>query len=150
MEQQRARANGAFTLVEIMVVVVIIGLLATIAVAAFRRIRERTLVSRYVNDFRQFESAFSRYCAETGQWPAPASAGTIPAGMAGYLTASFTEASPMGGHYQWSGPSATVVLRGSQATDALMQRVDAALDDGDLATGEFITVVGVGYGYHVP
>jgi type II secretory pathway pseudopilin PulG len=64
---------GAFTLVEIMVVVVIIRLLAAVALPAFQRVRERSLASRLANDFRQFEAAFQRYTLEHGDWPpAPA------------------------------------------------------------------------------
>src|SRR4051812_35335999 len=137
-----------FTLVEIMVVVVIIGLLAAIAIPAFKRVRERSLASRMINDFRQFESAFQRYASENGGFPAAGGLGVIPTGMDGYLPLSFSNTSPLGGNYQWSGPSSFVVLRNSQATDAMMQQIDAALDDGDLATGEFVKIAGVGYGYH--
>ncbi len=141
-------ARAGFTLVEIMVVVVIIGLLAAMALPAFQRVREKSIASRYANDFRQFESAFQRYATENGGWPPAGTLGAIPAGMAGYLPTSFTDASPMGGGYQWSGPSCYVVLRNSAATDVLMQRVDALLDDGDLTTGEFVKIAGVGYGFH--
>ena len=55
----------------------------------------------------------------------------------------------MGGLYQWSGPSANIVLRGSSTTDAIMQKVDASLDDGDLTTGDFTKLAGVGFGYRV-
>ena len=144
----RTKRCAGFTLVEIMVVVVIIGLLAAIAIPAFQRSRERSLAARYTNDFRQFESAFQRYALEKGQFPPAGAVGVIPAGMTGYLPETFTQTSPMGGNYQWSGPSATIVLRGSNATDAVMKYVDAALDDGDLASGEFKTVAGIGYGYH--
>jgi prepilin-type N-terminal cleavage/methylation domain-containing protein len=138
----------AFTLVEIMVVVVIVGLLAAIAIPAFLRVRERSTATRFANDFRQFEAAFQRYALENGQWPPAGAVGAIPAGMTGYLPDTFTTPSPMGGNYQWSGPSRYIALKNSVATDAVMQRVDAALDDGDLTTGEFIKIAGVGYGYH--
>jgi prepilin-type N-terminal cleavage/methylation domain-containing protein len=141
----RHRTAAAFTLVEIMIVVVIIGLLAAIAVPAFRKIRERSLASRYANDFKQFESAFQRYSFENGSWPAPAAGGVIPTGMAGYLPASYTTTSPMAGNYLWSGPSSNIVLRHSTATDSVMRQVDELLDDGNLATGEFRKTSGVGY-----
>jgi prepilin-type N-terminal cleavage/methylation domain-containing protein len=141
--------RAAFTLVEIMVVVVVIGLLAAIAIPAFQRVREKSIASRYVNDFRQFDSAFQRYATENGSWPAAGALGAVPAGMNGYLPTSFTSTSPMGGNYQWSGPSSFVVLRGSQATDSIMQQVDTLLDDGDLASGEFLKIAGVGYGLHM-
>ena len=131
-----------------MIVVVIIGLLAAIAIPAFQRMRERSMASRFINDFRQFEAAFQRYALENGSMPPAAALGVVPVGMAGYLPDTFTQTSPMGGNYQWSGPSATIVLRSSNATDAIMTLVDAALDDGNLATGEFTKLAGLGYGYH--
>ena len=142
------RRPAAFTLVEIMIVVVIIGLLAAIAIPAFQRMNERSMASRLTNDFRQFEAAFQRYALENGQMPSAAGIGVVPTGMAGYLPDTFTQTSPIGGNYQWSGPSGFVVLRNSRATDAIMLYVDTALDDGDLSTGEFKKLAGLGYGYH--
>jgi len=139
----------AFTLVEIMIVVVIIGLLAAIAIPTFKRVIERSRASRMTNDFRQFSSAFQRYILEAGQNPAPSALGVIPVGMSGYLPKAFQQVSPLGGNYQWSGPSAYIILRNSQATDSVMTLVDKALDDGNLSTGEFRKVLGVGYGLHV-
>jgi prepilin-type N-terminal cleavage/methylation domain-containing protein len=144
-KSSRLRPASAFTLVEIMIVVVIIGLLAAIAVPAFQRIRERSVASRMANDFRQFESAFQRYSMEYGTVPAPAAGGVIPTGMDGYLPISYTAVSPVAGNYLWSGPSSNIVLRHSNATDSLMQRVDEILDDGNLTTGEFRKTSGVGY-----
>lgn len=143
------RRLAGFTLVEIMIVVVIIGLLAAIAIPAFQKVRERSQASRLVNDFRQFEAGFQRYILESGQTPAASTAGVVPTGMDGYLPTSYTEASPLGGLYQWSGPSGNIVLRGSSATDAVMQKADDALDDGDLTTGDFTKLAGVGFGYRV-
>jgi type II secretory pathway pseudopilin PulG len=128
-----------------MVVVVIIGVLAALGLPALHRVQERSTASRLANDFRQFEAAFQRYALEQGQWPAAAGAGEIPTGLTGLLPESFTRPSPLGGSYQWSGPSHSIVLRNSHATDALMQRVDAILDDGDLSTGHFSQTAGVGY-----
>jgi hypothetical protein len=68
----------------------------------------------------------------------------IPPGLTGYLPESFTATSPLGGNFQWSGPSHNIVLRGSNATDALLQRVDAILDDGDLTSGAFQKTGGLG------
>lgn len=132
-----------------MIVVVIIGLLAAIGIPAFQRVRERLLASRLTNDFRQFEAGFQRYILESGQNPAASASGVVPTGMDGYLPDAYTQTSPMGGNYLWSGPSANIVLRGSSATDAIMQRVDAALDDGDLTTGNFTKIIGTGFGYRV-
>ena len=132
-----------------MVVVVVIGLLAAIAIPAFKRVQQRATASRYINDFRQFDSAFQRYAQETGQWPPSAGLRVMPAGMQGYLPAAFTSTAPMGGSFHWSGPSAVILLTSSGETDAIMQQVDAALDDGNLATGSFMKIIGLGYGYQL-
>src|SRR5882757_11314167 len=70
-----------FTLVEIMIVVVIIGLLAALAIPAFQRIQRASQNSRVVNDFRVFTQAFETYATENGNWPANVGAGVVPAGM---------------------------------------------------------------------
>lgn len=145
----RPGLGAAFTLVEIMVVVVVIGILAAIGIPALTRVIERSQASRIANDFRQFHAAYQRYGMENGQWPGATAGGIIPTGMAGFLPESYTQPSPVGGSYWWSGPSQNIVLRGSQASAALMQRVDAILDDGNLTTGEFGMTVGVGYHYLV-
>lgn len=139
--------RSAFTLVEIMIVVVIIGLLAAMAIPAFQRMRERSQATRMANDFRQIESAFQRFVLETGSWPVATGMGLVPTGMSGYLPNAYTQASPLGGMYLWSGPSHNVVLRGTQASDSVMQLVDAVLDDGVLNTGDFTKIGPNTFGY---
>ncbi len=132
-----------------MVVVIVIGILAALALPALQRVQERAMASRLANDFRQFEAAFQRYVLETGQWPPAFDAGAIPAGMNGHLPGAFAHSSPLGGNYAWSGPSHNVVLRNSLTRDTVMQRVDALLDDGNLNTGHFAKTAGVGYHFLV-
>ena len=62
-----------FTLVEIMIVVVIIGLLAAMAIPAFSKVRQSSRTSAVTNNLRQLMSAANQYmldkssvsCAET-------------------------------------------------------------------------------------
>jgi prepilin-type N-terminal cleavage/methylation domain-containing protein len=57
----------AFTLVEIMIVVAIIALLASIAVPGFLRSRKRAQASRIINDLRLIDSAIDQYAIETNK-----------------------------------------------------------------------------------
>jgi prepilin-type N-terminal cleavage/methylation domain-containing protein len=59
--------RGAFTLVEIMIVVAIIALLAAIAVPGFLRARKRSQASKILNDLRMIDSAVDQYAVETGR-----------------------------------------------------------------------------------
>jgi len=59
------RSKG-FTLVEIMIVVVIIGLLAAMAIPAFQKVRTSSQEKTLVNDARQIASAAAQYYLEKG------------------------------------------------------------------------------------
>lgn len=61
-----SRALHAFTLVEIMIVVVIIGLLAALAIPAARRIHQTSQDRTVLNNARQLSSAANQYYMETG------------------------------------------------------------------------------------
>ena len=62
-----SRRRGGFTLVEIMIVVAIIALLASIAVPGFLRARKRTQASRVLNDLRHLDGAIDQYALETNK-----------------------------------------------------------------------------------
>ena len=56
--------KSGFTLVEIMIVVLIIGLLAAIAIPSFVRARERTRTNTCINNLRQIDSAKEQFAME--------------------------------------------------------------------------------------
>jgi prepilin-type N-terminal cleavage/methylation domain-containing protein len=64
MNRAVAKADNAFTLVEIMIVVAIIALLAAIAVPGFLRARKRSQASKILNDLRMIDSAVDQYAIE--------------------------------------------------------------------------------------
>ena len=129
-----------------MVVVVLIDVLAALAIAAFKRVQERSLASRMANDFRQYAAAFQQYAFDNGAWPAATTTtGTLPTGMANYLPSTYSQSPPLGGGYTWSGSTARIRLLNSQATDVVMQRVDTILDDGNLSSGDFAKMTSGGY-----
>ena len=59
--------HDGFTLVEIMIVVAIIVLLATIAVPSFLRARKRSQATRILNDLRLIDAAVDQYAIETNK-----------------------------------------------------------------------------------
>src|SRR5450432_2773182 len=58
---------AAFTLVEIMVVVAIIALLASLAMPNFLRARKRSQATRILEDLRIIDSALDEYAIETNK-----------------------------------------------------------------------------------
>jgi prepilin-type N-terminal cleavage/methylation domain-containing protein len=59
--------RSAFTLVEIMIVVAIIGLLAALAIPGFVKARKQSQGRRILNDCRQMDAAIDQWALETGQ-----------------------------------------------------------------------------------
>jgi len=60
------QSKKGFTLVEIMIVVVIIGLLAAMAIPAFQKVRQTSQEKTILNNLRQLASAADQYFLEHG------------------------------------------------------------------------------------
>jgi type IV pilus assembly protein PilA len=59
-------ARKGFTLVEIMIVVVIIGLLAAMAIPAFSKVRSQSRIKAVTNNLRQISTAAQQYFLDKG------------------------------------------------------------------------------------
>ena len=142
------KRTGAFTLVEIMVVVVIIGLLAAMGLPALRRVKMRSQASAVQNDLRTFSTAFITFNLQNGHWPANADPREVPPEMGNALTNNFTLKSPIGGYYKWNydvsadgvdAKAAIVIIgdAGNPVSDDAELRllIDRQLDDGNLDAG---------------
>jgi prepilin-type N-terminal cleavage/methylation domain-containing protein len=69
MLQKLNTKRGGFTLVEIMIVVAIIALLASIAVPNFLRSRKRSQATQVLEDLRLIDAAVDQYAIENNKKP---------------------------------------------------------------------------------
>ena len=60
------RSQAAFTLVEIMIVVAVIGLLAALAMPNMAKARKQAQGRRILNDVRQLDAAITQWALESG------------------------------------------------------------------------------------
>ncbi len=125
-----------------MIVVVIIGLLAAVAVPAISKVQRRSQNSRAVNDLRVFAQAFETFAMENGGWPPNVGPGVVPAGMSGtFKTDVWVAPTIVGGRWNWdknlNGFTAAISISNPTASAAQMTEIDAMIDDGDLSTGHF-------------
>ena len=142
----RARLKIAgFTLVEIMIVVVIIGMLAAMAIPAFQKVRQSSRHSALANDMRSFAQAFETYSHENGSWPGDTGIGVVPNEMLNNNSSldvtAFSSTTPIGGRYDWDGGVfgyiAAVSVADATITNAQLLQFDTSFDDGNLNTGDF-------------
>ncbi len=142
------RRSRAFTLVEIMVVVVIIGLLAAASLPAYRLITLRSRAASVVNDLRTFSTVFITYSLQNGRYPDDGDPQVVPPQVAGQLPGNFSQRTPIGGVYKWNFdipadgvPAKAAIIIQAATGNALLddldqlETVDKQIDDGNLATG---------------
>lgn len=127
---------------EIMIVVVIIGILAALAVPAFKRTKKASQVSRMAKDLHTFAEGFSRYELANGMYPPDITDGNLPVELDGYIDKKKWEENALAGE-EWGflkgagGTDAAIYFTGSNIEVPQMRILDSVIDDGDLASGRF-------------
>ena len=108
--------KAAFTLVEIMIVVAIIGLLAALAIPGFVKARKQSQGRRILNDCRQMDAAVDQWALETGQTDGAAINTT---GAASYLKTGWKTGDILGNLYAFTVVGTTQVAINSTSKNAL-------------------------------
>lgn len=94
---KKSHKNRGFTLVEIMIVVLIIGILLAIAVPNFIKARETSRIRSCIANLKQTDSAKEQWAMENQKATGDACAWTDLVGAAKYL--KFQPTCPTGGTY---------------------------------------------------
>ena len=138
--------SRAFTLVEILIVVVILGILAAIVVPQFLNATDESRRAAFVSELQVFVGAAEVYAAREGSWVPDGSSGSCPNEFRDYIDDDdFESGTPLGGVWDIeqddSGVTSALGVHfngvGETKDDAYMTLVDELFDDGDLNTGIF-------------
>jgi len=139
-----ARKHRAFTLVEILIVVVILGILAAVVVPSFANATEPTRQTTFITNMKDFAESIQVYKIRNNDYPADTAAGEFPAGFEEYVNPQdWLGATPIGGSWVTEdtedGYGVGVHFDGTGETrdDVYMLEIDEIFDDGDLETGNF-------------
>ena len=146
MQQRFSRRNRAFTLVEILIVVIIIGILAAIVIPQFTNASTQARDEAFKTNLRDLVGVAMLYHQKYGALPAQAAGATVPAEL---LAASgrteFPLATPIGGCWHVGniaghGWGVGVWWPGDEDAEVKprAEEMDQHIDDGDGAAGRFI------------
>ena len=137
--------RSAFTLVEIIVVVVVLGVLAAIAVPKFASARGDVEIAATAADLKALETAMGMYVAFHGSFPPDVRRTQMVEQLDPYFKGDenpFAKPVPIGGVFDYQGPRGRRVpfilirpLRGDRFTAAQAQALDTYMDDGVASTG---------------
>jgi prepilin-type N-terminal cleavage/methylation domain-containing protein len=135
-----------FTLIEVLIVVIVLGVLATVVIAQFSGVTFDAQQAAFATSARTFIRAAELYKLDHGSYPDAAAPGQVPPGMEPYITVQqWQSATPFGG--QWDCASDGFGFTFSLGVffpppvqpqeEEYMLRFDQTYDDGNLDTGSF-------------
>ncbi len=136
-----AHKRKGFSLIEVMLAVVIVGILAGIAIPAFQQVRRQANISKFVSDLRSMSGQFEGYHFANARWPANSPAGQLPPEVDGYVSqGTFGQTNAVGGAWRWYNSGVVGLAVEYGATDreiVLYQAIAERIDNGDLFSGRF-------------
>jgi prepilin-type N-terminal cleavage/methylation domain-containing protein len=71
------RPTNGFTIVELLIVIVVIGILAAITIVAYNGIQDRSSDARRQSDMRNVQGIVEKYAADNGAYPSTGSLSTV-------------------------------------------------------------------------
>ena len=130
-------------MVELMIATVIIGLLASLAVPGFARMRMHAQNTRISNDLRMFSDGFLIYNFVTGNWPETQAPAELPPDMPeDFKVEAWRLTFPLGGNWRWvhEPERRGIEIVNIRADSTRIRNLDQRVDDGDLAAGRMLLV----------
>jgi type IV pilus assembly protein PilA len=106
------RHKHGFTLIELMIVVVIVGILATLAVVGYRKLVQSSHVSEATGMVQSIRVAQESYHSETQQYASISNSAAIPPGNGTSVTSGLYPATPTYGIMTAWGATCTVCASG--------------------------------------
>ena len=125
------RRRAAFTLIELMIAMTIVGLIARIAIPRVAQFRLRARAAHIVADMEVIRSGAFHVAADSGVWPVEASLGVMPPELVPYIPTSLSFTPEPGVKYDWR---LTAMPGGdpAQATAATTMGMGAEVTDDEL------------------
>jgi prepilin-type N-terminal cleavage/methylation domain-containing protein len=141
--KSRTPARG-FTLVEILIVVVILGIIAAIVVPGMAGVAKSAEQAAFIRECKIYADAAMVFRVRTGGFLEAPGPGVLPSGFEDYVDGNdWTRPTPIGGLWDCLlddlGVVAAIGVDFGEALpeDAYMLEIDSTFDDGVLETGMF-------------
>lgn len=141
MARAHSTIRGGFTLVEVLIVLIILAIVASVLIAMLNTRTNDARDTAFVSALRTYASLFRIQQVRSEAWPPDVAEAVIPTGMDQLLDDNWVKPTPIGGRWDWDhqqfGIVAGISVHLPDRTDAQMQVIDKSIDDGNLDTGSF-------------
>ncbi len=134
----------AFTLVELIVVIVVLGILAAVVAPKAINARQEATLTATAADLKAIENAIALYVSEHGAYPRDVNRRQVVSVLDPYFKTDnpFSKPAPIGGIYDYEGPPnwspIQISIRSESQSNHSQDRaleLDQYMDNGDLSSG---------------